>query len=315
MLSSRDVMSEPAIHCRDLRKYYPDVKAVDGLDLLINRGECFGLLGPNGAGKTTTIEILEGLIPADGGDVQVLGMHWNGRARELRERIGISLQETQFTDKLTVIETLTLFRSFYRAGHDPEELLHTLSLEEKRNARVGKLSGGQKQRLAVACALVGQPDILFLDEPTTGLDPQSRLQLWEVVTKFRAGGGTVMLTTHYMDEAERLCDRIAIVDHGKVIALGTPAELIAKLDASNIIEFTSTPVIPAEAFADLCDGYHGCAKRGDGWQLRVDSLAEAVPKLIAIVEKNGSKLLTLSTHAATLEDLFVAMTGRELRDA
>jgi len=315
MLSSRDVMSEPVIHCRDLRKYYPDVKAVDGLDLLINRGECFGLLGPNGAGKTTTIEILEGLIPADGGDVQVLGMHWNGRARELRERIGISLQETQFTDKLTVIETLTLFRSFYRAGHDPEELLHTLSLEEKRNARVGKLSGGQKQRLAVACALVGQPDILFLDEPTTGLDPQSRLQLWEVVTKFRAGGGTVMLTTHYMDEAERLCDRIAIVDHGKVIALGTPAELIAKLDASNIIEFTSTPAIPAEAFADLCDGYHGCAKRGDGWQLRVDSLAEAVPKLIAVVEKNGSKLLTLSTHAATLEDLFVAMTGRELRDA
>jgi len=308
-------MSEPVIHCRDLRKYYPDVKAVDGLDLLINRGECFGLLGPNGAGKTTTIEILEGLIPADGGDVQVLGMHWNGRARELRERIGISLQETQFTDKLTVIETLTLFRSFYRAGHDPEELLHTLSLEEKRNARVGKLSGGQKQRLAVACALVGQPDILFLDEPTTGLDPQSRLQLWEVVTKFRAGGGTVMLTTHYMDEAERLCDRIAIVDHGKVIALGTPAELIAKLDASNIIEFTSTPAIPAEAFADLCDGYHGCAKRGDGWQLRVDSLAEAVPKLIAVVEKNGSKLLTLSTHAATLEDLFVAMTGRELRDA
>jgi len=308
-------MSEPVIHCRDLRKHYPDVKAVDGLDLLINRGECFGLLGPNGAGKTTTIEILEGLIPADGGDVQVLGMHWNGRARELRERIGISLQETQFTDKLTVIETLTLFRSFYRAGHDPEELLRTLSLEEKRNARVGKLSGGQKQRLAVACALVGQPDILFLDEPTTGLDPQSRLQLWEVVTKFRAGGGTVMLTTHYMDEAERLCDRIAIVDHGKVIALGTPAELIAKLDASNIIEFTSDPAIPADAFAGLCDGYHGCAKRGDGWQLRVDSLAEAVPKLIAVVEKNGSKLLTLSTHAATLEDLFVAMTGRELRDA
>ena len=308
-------MSEPAIHCRDLRKHYPDVKAVDGLDLLINRGECFGLLGPNGAGKTTTIEILEGLIPADGGDVQVLGMHWNGRARELRERIGISLQETQFTDKLTVFETLTLFRSFYRGGHDPEELLRTLSLEEKRNARVGKLSGGQKQRLAVACALVGEPDILFLDEPTTGLDPQSRLQLWEVVTKFRAGGGTVMLTTHYMDEAERLCDRIAIVDHGKVIALGTPAELIAKLDASNIIEFTSSPAIPADAFAGLCDGYHGCAKRGDGWQLRVDSLAEAVPKLIAVVEKNGSKLLTLSTHAATLEDLFVAMTGRELRDA
>jgi ABC-2 type transport system ATP-binding protein len=315
MLSSPDVMTDAAIHCRDLRKYYPDVKAVDGLDLYIARGECFGLLGPNGAGKTTTIEILEGLTPADSGEVEVLGLQWNGRARELRERIGISLQETQFTDKLTVIETLTLFRSFYREGRDPDELMRALSLEEKQNSRVGKLSGGQKQRLAVACALVGHPDLLFLDEPTTGLDPQSRLQLWEVVTRFRAGGGTVLLTTHYMDEAERLCDRIAIIDHGKVIALGTPAELIAKLEASNIVEFTSDPPMPAEAFADLCAGYHGCAKRGDGWQLRVDSLAEAVPRVLAIIEKNGSKLVTLSTHAATLEDLFVALTGRELRDA
>jgi ABC-2 type transport system ATP-binding protein len=308
-------MSEAAIHCRDLRKYYPDVKAVDGLDLVIARGECFGLLGPNGAGKTTTIEVLEGLIPADSGDVEILGMRWNGHARELRERIGISLQETQFTDKLTVLETLTLFRSFYREGREPEELLRVLSLEEKRNARVGKLSGGQKQRLAVACALIGHPDILFLDEPTTGLDPQSRLQLWEVVTDFRARGGTVLLTTHYMDEAQRLCDHLAIIDHGKVIALGTPDELIAKLDAPNIIEFTSEPPMPADAFGDLCVGYHGCAKRGDGWQLRVDSLAEAVPRLINVVEKNGSKLVTLTTHAATLEDLFVAMTGRELRDA
>jgi ABC-2 type transport system ATP-binding protein len=308
-------MPEAAIHCRDLRKYYPDVKAVDGLDLYIARGECFGLLGPNGAGKTTTIEILEGLTPADSGEVEVLGLRWTKRARELRERIGISLQETQFTDKLTVFETLTLFRSFYREGRDPEDLMRALSLDEKRNSRVGKLSGGQKQRLAVACALVGQPDILFLDEPTTGLDPQSRLQLWEVVTRFRAGGGTVLLTTHYMDEAERLCDRIAIIDHGKTIALGTPAELIAKLDAPNIIEFTSEPQLEAEVFANLCDGYHACAKRGNGWQLRVDSLAEAVPKLIAVVEKSGSKLVTLTTHAATLEDLFVALTGRELRDA
>jgi ABC-2 type transport system ATP-binding protein len=308
-------MTEAAIHCRDLRKYYPDVKAVDGLDLYIARGECFGLLGPNGAGKTTTIEILEGLTPADSGEVEVLGLRWTKRARELRERIGISLQETQFTDKLTVFETLTLFRSFYREGRDPDDLMRALSLDEKRNARVGKLSGGQKQRLAVACALVGQPDILFLDEPTTGLDPQSRLQLWEVVTRFRAGGGTVLLTTHYMDEAERLCDRIAIIDHGKTIALGTPAELIAKLDAPNIIEFTSEPPVEAEMFGNLCDGYHGCAKRGNGWQLRVDSLAEAVPKLIAVVEKSGSKLVTLTTHAATLEDLFVTLTGRELRDA
>jgi ABC-2 type transport system ATP-binding protein len=303
-----------AVLCRDLKKYYPDVKAVDGLDLAVERGECFGLLGPNGAGKTTTIEILEGLTVPDGGEVRILGRSWNDRAQELRERIGISLQETQFTDKLTVIETLRLFRSFYKDGRDLDVLLNELSLDEKRNARNGKLSGGQKQRLAVACALVGKPDILFLDEPTTGLDPQSRLQLWEVVSRFREGGGTVLLTTHYMEEAERLCDRIAIVDHGHRIALGTPKDLIAQLEAPHIIEFTSEPAIEDDAFAGV-DGFHGAARRGDGWQLRVDSLAVAVPQVLAIIESRGAKLITLTTHAATLEDLFVAMTGRELRDA
>jgi ABC-2 type transport system ATP-binding protein len=303
-----------AISCRELKKYYPDVKAVDGLDLSVMRGECFGLLGPNGAGKTTTIEILEGLTTPDGGAVEVLGLTWKKDERELRERIGISLQETQLNEKLTVEETLRLFRSFYRNGPSPADLLRDLSLDEKRNARVGKLSGGQKQRLAVACALVGDPDILFLDEPTTGLDPQSRLQLWEVVSRFRAKGGTVLLTTHYMDEAQRLCDRIAIVDHGHLIALGTPAELIAKLEAANIIEFTSEPALTADAFCDV-NGFHGCTRRGEGWQLRVDSLADAVPQLIRSVEQSGAKLRTLTTHEATLEDLFVSLTGRELRDA
>ena len=234
--------------------------------------------------------------------------------RELRERIGVSLQETQLAEKLTVIETLRLFRSFYRNGPDPDDLLRNLSLDEKRNARVGKLSGGQKQRLAVACALVGEPDILFLDEPTTGLDPQSRLQLWEVVAGFRARGGSVLLTTHYMEEAERLCDRIAIVDHGKRIALGTPQELIARLDAPHIIEFESRPQLDERAFASIT-GLHGSTLRGERWQLRVDSLAIAVPQLLALVESRGATLETLSTHAATLEDLFVSMTGRELRDA
>ena len=307
-------MTEAAISCRDLRKYFADVKAVDGLDLIVERGECFGLLGPNGAGKTTTIEVLEGLTEPDSGEVEILGMTWKKDERELRERMGVSLQETQLAEKLTVYETVRLFRSFYRNGPDPDALLHSLSLDEKRNSRVGKLSGGQKQRLAVACALVGDPDILFLDEPTTGLDPQSRLQLWEVVAQFRKEkGGTVLLTTHYMEEAQRLCDRIAIVDHGHLIALGTPADLIAKLEARNIIEFTSEPELPASACGDL-PGCHGIAKHGEAWQLRVDSLAEAVPRVINVIERNGAKLLTLSTHEATLEDLFVSLTGRELRD-
>src|SRR5438105_7605509 len=303
-----------AIACRGLKKYYADVKAVDGLDLFIDNGECFGLLGPNGAGKTTTIEILEGLTVPDSGDVEGLGLTWRQNERDLRERIGISLQETQLSDKLTVYETVRLFRSFYKSGPDPESLLHDMSLEEKRDSRVGKLSGGQKQRLAAACALVGNPDILFLDESTTGLDPQSRLQLWEVVAKFRAKGGTVLLTTHYMEEAERLCDRVAIVDHGHLIALGTPQELIAKLEAQNIIEFSSDPPLSEETLRNL-PGCHGCTPHGDSYQLRVDSLAESVPELLAAVEKSGSKLKTLSTHAATLEDLFVSLTGRELRDA
>jgi ABC-2 type transport system ATP-binding protein len=297
-----------------LRKHYPDVKAVDGIDLEVSRGECFGLLGPNGAGKTTTIEILEGLNTPDSGEVRILGMTWENDERELRERIGVSLQETQLSEKVTVYETVRLFRSFYRNGPDPDSLLKSLSLDEKRNARVGKLSGGQKQRLAVACAIVGEPDILFLDEPTTGLDPQSRLQLWEVVADFRRRGGTVLLTTHYMEEAERLCDRIAIVDHGKRIALGTPQELIARLDAPHIVEFASTPELEENDFKTI-GGLHGAAKRGERWQLRVDSLAIAVPQLLAIVDARGAKLETLVTHAATLEDLFVALTGRELRDA
>ncbi len=303
-----------AVLCHDLRKHYPDVKAVDGIDLEVARGECFGLLGPNGAGKTTTIEILEGLNTPDGGEVRILGLNWNDSEREIRERIGVSLQETQLSEKVTVYETLRLFRSFYRNGRDPDELMRALSLDEKRNARVGKLSGGQKQRLGVACALVGEPEILFLDEPTTGLDPQSRLQLWEVVTGYRSRGGTILLTTHYMEEAERLCDRIAIIDHGKRIALGTPKELIAKLEAPHVIELITTPALDAAVF-DTIEGFHGAARRGEAWQLRVDSLAVAVPQLMTIVESRRLHLETLSTHAATLEDLFVALTGRELRDA
>jgi ABC-2 type transport system ATP-binding protein len=304
----------PAVRCRGLVKRFEDVVAVAGLDLEIARGECFGLLGPNGAGKTTTIEILEGLTEPDEGEVEVLGAKWEGDGRGLREKLGVSLQETQLNEKLTVAETVRLFRSFYRNGRDPEQVLAALALDEKRDARVGKLSGGQKQRLAVACALVGDPELLFLDEPTTGLDPQSRLQLWQQVTAFRETGGTVLLTTHYMDEAERLCDRIAIVDHGKVIALGTPAELIRSLHAADVVELLSEPTLPEEELRRL-PGVSDIHKRGPNWALAVHSVTESVPPLLAAVEKAGARLTHLSTHRATLEDLFVSLTGRELRDA
>jgi ABC-2 type transport system ATP-binding protein len=219
---------------RDLRKTYGDVVAVDGLNLEVFSGECFGLLGPNGAGKTTTIEICEGLLAPDSGDVEVLGRTWKKNARELRELLGIQLQDTQLSEKLTVRETLTLFQSFYREAREIVDVIDLVELGEKTDARVGGLSGGQKQRLAVACALVGNPQLLFLDEPTTGLDPQSRRQLWELVSRFRADGRTVVLTTHYMEEAERLCDRVAIVDHGRIIALGSPLELMESVDVSHL---------------------------------------------------------------------------------
>jgi ABC-2 type transport system ATP-binding protein len=246
---------ELAVKCDSLEKRYGDVVAVDGLSLHVTRGECFGLLGPNGAGKTTTIEILEGLLAPDSGDVEVLGLRWKTHERQLRDRLGIHLQETQLSEKLTVEEMLRLFRSFYRRGSPVGELLQIVELEGKRRSRVGALSGGQKQRLSLACALAGNPDLLFLDEPTTGLDPQSRRQLWAVLQRFRAAGGTILLTTHYMDEAQTLCDRVAIVDHGRLIALGTPQELIAALAAPQVV-----------------------------------------------------------VHHGTLEDVFVSLTGRHLRD-
>jgi ABC-2 type transport system ATP-binding protein len=229
-----------AFQCTGLVKQYGDVVAVDGLSLTVHRGECFGLLGPNGAGKTTTIEILEGLLVPDAGDVEVLGLRWDRDEHALRQRLGIQLQETQLADKLTVEETLKLFRSFYRRGRDVDDLLRMVELEAKRKSWVSKLSGGQKQRLSVACALAGSPDVLFLDEPTTGLDPQSRRSLWGILNRFRADGGTILLTTHYMDEAEVLCDRVAIVDHGKVIALDTPKTLISSLGAPKIITHHGT---------------------------------------------------------------------------
>src|SRR5512133_2967909 len=306
-----------ALEIRNLRKAYGDVVAVDGLDLEIRRGECFGLLGPNGAGKTTTIEICEGLNTPDTGEVKVLGRRWGEHDRELRELLGISLQETQFSEKLTVSETVELFRSFYRTGPTADDVIAMVQLQEKRRARVGQLSGGQKQRLALACALVGDPELLFLDEPTTGLDPQSRRQLWDLIIELRASGRSIVLTTHYMDEAERLCDRVAIVDHGRVIALGTPRELIAGLGAEHVVEFT-TPGAPEGALRaeqlERLDGVQSARHHDGRWSLDVSELARTVPALLGELTRRELPLGELATHSATLEDVFVSLTGRQLRD-
>jgi ABC-2 type transport system ATP-binding protein len=299
---------------RHLRKTYGDVVAVDGLDLEIRPGECFGLLGPNGAGKTTTIEICEGLTEPDAGEVLILGRRWGAHDRELRELLGISLQETQFAEKLTVAETVRLFRSFYPRGPEPADVIELVQLDEKAGARVGQLSGGQRQRLALACALVGDPELLFLDEPTTGLDPQARRQLWELIERFRAGGRSILLTTHYMEEAERLCDRVAIVDHGRVIAHGTPRELIASLGAEHVLEFAVADgeLVDSAAIAGVIGGEPG---RQDGvWRLQVSELHEAMPALLGELRRQGVRLSELRTHSATLEDVFVTLTGRQLRD-
>jgi ABC-2 type transport system ATP-binding protein len=308
-----------AIQCRQLVKRYdgkPPVEAVRGLDLVVHEGECFGLLGPNGAGKTTTLEIIEGLLDATSGNVEVLGLKWNTDAAEIRERIGISLQETRLADKLTVGETVTLFRSFYLQGIDPAEAIRRVSLEEKTDSWVVKLSGGQKQRLAVACAIVGDPQLLFLDEPTTGLDPQSRRQLWDVIGAYKATGRTVMLTTHYMDEAERLCDRVAIVDHGKVIALGTPAELIHQLGGENVVDFSLAVDGAAldESQLSTLPSVRTARKDEQTYSLSIEQPHVALPALLAMLQSRGLPLASLTTRHATLEDVFVSLTGRHLRE-
>jgi ABC-2 type transport system ATP-binding protein len=353
----------PALLLRGLRKAFGDVQAVDGLELEVARGECFGLLGPNGAGKTTTIEICEGLTPPDAGTVELLGMTWAAGAGELRQRIGIQLQETQFPDKLTVEETLRLFRSFFKRGISVDESIETAQLEEKRRARVAGLSGGQKQRLAMACALVGDPELLFLDEPTTGLDPQARRHLWDLVDRLKQAGRTIILTTHYMEEAERLCDRVAIMDHGRVIALGTPQQLIATLGGEDIVEFAvggsndspvsearpgapapsskdspvskARPGTPAPSSKDspvskarpgppravvdagllrAIPGVQSATVDEGLHRLSVTELHVAVPRIFAALRGQGLHLSEFRTHSATLEDVFVKLTGRNLRD-
>jgi ABC-2 type transport system ATP-binding protein len=302
-----------ALRVRGLRKTYKDVVAVDGIDLDVHSGECFGLLGPNGAGKTTTIEICEGLTAADAGEVEVLGLRWKSDAALLRQRLGIQLQETQLSDKLTVRETLWLFRSFFARGPAPDDVMALVQLEEKHGARVSALSGGQKQRLALACALVGAPELLFLDEPTTGLDPQARRQLWDLIEEFKREGRTIVLTTHYMDEAERLSDRVAVMDRGKVIAGGTPAALIASIGADHLVELSlgaRVDLVPLRAIPGVRDARH----ENGAVQIQATDLHRVVPSLLEELSRQGAVLTELRTHSATLEDVFVSLTGRHLRD-
>ncbi len=308
----------PAILVENLVKTYQGregpVEAVRGLSLEVRRGECFGLLGPNGAGKTTTVEILEGLGQATSGRVEVLGMSWDRDELRLRERIGVTLQETRLPDHSTVYEMARMFRSFYKEGPDPAEVLDRVALGSKANAYVETLSGGQQRRLAVALALVGDPELLFFDEPTTGLDPQSRRQLWDVIRELQGRGRTTVLTTHYMDEAERLCDRVAIVDQGKVIALGSPRELISRLGGDHIVEFAVAGANPApESFANLASVRTSRAE-ADGFALTVTEPHRTIPDLLARLAEQGMELARLTTRQASLEDVFVALTGRHLRD-
>ncbi len=294
----------------------PPVEAVRGIDLEVMEGECFGLLGPNGAGKTTTMEMLEGLLEPTSGTIEILDYRWGRDDAIIRGLIGISLQETRLTDRQTVRETIDLFRSFYPKPIATSEAIAAVSLEEKANAYVEKLSGGQLQRLAIATAIVGDPKLLFLDEPTTGLDPQSRRQLWDVIRAYQSRGRTIMLTTHYMDEAERLCDRVAVVDHGKTIAIGTPSELIRQYGGEHVVEFdiaSDSPPLELEVLGRL-SGVEQSRITDDGYLLVVREPHVAIASLFDHCQTCGHALSHLTTRQATLEDVFIALTGRHLRD-
>jgi ABC-2 type transport system ATP-binding protein len=298
---------------RGLRKQFPKVLAVAGVDLAMEAGEVFGLLGPNGAGKTTTLEMIEGLTPPTAGEITICGLNWRENAREIRARIGVQLQATSLYNKITPREALDLFGSYYPKRRGTEELLELVQLKDKADSYHVTLSGGQAQRLALALALVNDPEVIFLDEPTAGLDPQGRRSLWEVVRKMKAEGRTTMLTTHYMDEAEARCDRLAIIDHGTILRSGTPAELIASLGIPSVVELTFDGSAPdPSAFAARLGA--GVEARGDVWEIPTRDPKTLLPRVLTAIESERLEYSQVHVRRATLEDVFLQLTGRSLRD-
>jgi ABC-2 type transport system ATP-binding protein len=307
------VASGAGIRVRGLVKRYGDVRAVDGIDFDVAPGEVFGLLGPNGAGKTTTVEILEGLRAPDGGQAIVLGVDVAIGADSLKPRIGVSLQTASLYPKLTVVEVIDLFRSFYATSLPTAELVDMLELGERRNARTKELSGGQRQRLAVALALVNDPELIFLDEPTTGLDPAARRSLWDLIRGLKAKGRTVLLTTHYMEEAEVLCDRLAIMDHGRILEMGTVDELISKRFQERAVRFDRIDAIGDDELTGLA-AVTSVKHDGDAVLLYSRDVAATVGALLGLTESRGIEPQNLGIRRATLEDVFLDLTGRALRD-
>ena len=304
-------MTDLALRVRGIRKQYPKVLAVDGLDLEVARGEVFGLLGPNGAGKTTTLEMIEGLTPADSGDIEILGLDWKRDGRAIRSRIGVQLQSTSLFNKITPREALDLYGSYYPRSRSADELLELVQLTDKADAYHVTLSGGQMQRLALALALVNEPELVFLDEPTTGLDPQARRSLWDVVRRIKTEGRTVILTTHYMDEAEALCDRLAIMDHGRVLTAGTPMGLIQQLAIPSVVELTFQGGAPdPSAFAAALG--QPVIGRAELWEIPTQDPKALLPSLLEAAEDIPYQ--QIHVRRATLEDVFLHLTGRSLRD-